>query len=652
MKKKLHISLIFMLLVSAVTLNAQQATSEWRTAGSGDFANTGGTIWEKFVTGAWVLQAAAAKPSGSSNVTIRTGHTVTLSATTSILGLTIESGATLNATATSPSAITFRVGTSSSGDVANGYTNNVTVIQNNGTLGSTTGTGDGIALEMSPNCQTLTLQGTGTTKIARFRPQPANPNSPATFTVDQNMDLLINNNYAFTTTQNGASNVAGENMVININAGKTVKLYAGGYFHGGTTPTANPQGTTTYNISGTLDLSATTSGALISGAGSGLSSLNLNIKNGGVMKLGTTFSAYKGSTSLGSVNMTIESGGVVDGTALTSGITNNSSTLGTGYSWFVTQGTGVFRGTTSATAMTFPVGPTSTSYNPVVLTNGNGVYSVGVATGVTPSGLDATKAINRTWTVTPVTASGTVDINFGYNNADANASCTPSAVMTLAKYSSAWSSLGTGTPGANTAGTDMKVGYIGVGAFSTFVIGNAGTVIPVELMNFKAYAKNSTNILEWQTASERNNQGFDVERSVNGYDFEKIGTVKGVGSSAKIQSYNFTDFNAPLSIVAYYRLKQVDFDGISAFSKTLSVVRGKANEAKFYPSVSQGNITLDIPNDAVTSVTISDLAGKTVFSKTGITGSTQLTVNHLATGTYLLTIEQAGFRTTGKFIKL
>ncbi len=70
-----------------------QTISEWRSAASGDLANAGGTVWEKNVLGTWTLQAAAVKPSGSSNVTIRTGHTITLSATTSILNLTIESGA-------------------------------------------------------------------------------------------------------------------------------------------------------------------------------------------------------------------------------------------------------------------------------------------------------------------------------------------------------------------------------------------------------------------------------------------------------------------------------------------------------------------------------------------------------------------------------
>lgn len=574
----------------------------------------------------------------------------------SILGLTIESGAILNASTTSPSTVTFRVGVSSSADTTNGFINNVTVIQNNGTFGSTTGTGDGINLEMSPNCQSLTITGTGVTKIARLRALYPNRNPTVTLTIDQNLDLIINNNYAFSAYYNNAANTASENYVVNINAGKIVKLYAGGFFHGSTTPPTNAQGTITYNISGTLDLSATTQGAFVSGVNNGPSSLNLNIKNGGVMKLGTSFSAYKGSSSFGGVNMTIENGGLVDGTLLAGGFTNNNTTLGTGYSWFVTQGTDAYKSNVSAAAVTFPIGASSTSYNPVVLSNGNtGSYSANVVTGITPTtGLDVTKAINRTWKVTPATTPNSVDISLGYNNADANGSCACplASTMTLAQYGSAWAALGTGTSGASTSGTDLKVGFSAVSAFSTFIIGGSGTVIPVELMNFKASAKNATNILEWQTASERNNQGFAIERSVNGVDFEKIGFVKGIGSSAKIQHYNFTDFEAPLSTVAYYRLKQSDFDGISTFSKTLSIVRGKAGEAKFYPSLTHGDVTIDMPNDVQTSVTIQDLVGRTVFSKTGISGSTQLTVNQLAAGTYILTIEQAGFRTTGKLMKL
>ncbi len=323
------------------------------------------------------------------------------------------------------------------------------MIQNDGTFGATGtgGTNGGINLEVAKECRTLTLQGSGTCFIGRTRFLYPNTNSPATFNINQSMWLGLAGGGSFTAYYNNAANTATENNVINLTAGKTVTLVTGGSFHGSvssTTPTSNPQGIVTYNISGTLDLTATASGGLQTST-SGTPSLNLNIKNGGSMKLGTSFAAYRGANS-GSINMTIESGGIVDGTLLTAGVTNNSSTLNTGYTWFVTQGTGILKLPVSATSQTFPIGSFSTSYNPVTMNNGGGtVYSANVSTGNTPSGLpDVIKALNRTWTVSPA---ATADLTFGFNTGEGNASCVLTDGMGLYNSSGgAWTSLGTATP--------------------------------------------------------------------------------------------------------------------------------------------------------------------------------------------------------------
>lgn len=75
-------------------------------------------------------------------------------------------------------------------------------------------------------------------------------------------------------------------------------------------------------------------------------------------------------------------------------------------------------------------------------------------------------------------------------------------------------------------------------------IPNCTAVIPVELIDFQAQNKVNVNFLTWQTASERSNVGFHIERSGDGTTFENIGFVKGNGNSAQKQSYTFTD-NAP-----------------------------------------------------------------------------------------------------------
>jgi hypothetical protein len=668
MKKNLQLKsltvLLFCCLVQTTALIGQP--SEWQSAASGSFANnvTGTTIWNKKVLGTWTPQpgdpTTPPRPSGGSNVTIQTGHTITLAATTSILNLTIEPGGTL----TSIGAFALRVGASATG----GATDNVVSIINNGNLGSATaGSTDGLVLEMSPNCKTLTLEGTGATRVSRFRTLHPNLNVPATFNVNQSIDLGITGNYAFTAyyVAGTVTNTGTENIVVNLSANKTIKILSTtSYFHAGVsnTPATAPQGTVTYNIGGILDLSATTSGGFQSSSQTGAAtpgpaSLNLNIKSGGIMKLGSVFSAYKGANT-GSVNMTIESGGLVDGTALTANITNNSSTLGTGYTWFVTQGTGVLKLPVAATSQTFPVGPDATHYNPVTMNNGGGtVYSVNVATGNTPAGLpDVTKALNRTWTVSPA---GTADINFGFNTGEGNGSCVLTDPMALFNSSGgAWTSLGTGTPSVPSSGaTNYQVGFTGV-AFAGTIFNLSNIVaIPVELMSFKANAKGNVNVLDWTTASERNNRGFDVERSVNGIDFIKLGTVKGKGNAAVVNNYTFTDNEAPLSN-AYYRLRQIDMDGRATVSKTVTVARngsGKARIVKTYPSVTSDYLTLELTANGNTTLTVSDLMGRTLSTLAlgDNNGSMiqRLDVSQLATGLYFITLQSGGTRLTEKFEK-
>jgi hypothetical protein len=96
--------------------------------------------------------------------------------------------------------------------------------------------------------------------------------------------------------------------------------------------------------------------------------------------------------------------------------------------------------------------------------------------------------------------------------------------------------------------------------FTTAASNNATT--PVKLTSFTATAKAADAFLNWTTASEINNKGFDVERSVDGRTFESIGFVKGAGNSTRMLNYSLTDAKAfEKTPVMYYRLKQVDFDG-------------------------------------------------------------------------------------------
>ncbi len=95
------------------------------------------------------------------------------------------------------------------------------------------------------------------------------------------------------------------------------------------------------------------------------------------------------------------------------------------------------------------------------------------------------------------------------------------------------------------------------------------TPIPVEFVSFSASIIKSGVELIWKTATETNNKGFDIERLVNS-SWEKIGFVKGSGSSTTPVNYSFVDEN-PVNDNLSYRLKQIDYDGSYLYSKTIEV---------------------------------------------------------------------------------
>lgn len=107
-----------------------------------------------------------------------------------------------------------------------------------------------------------------------------------------------------------------------------------------------------------------------------------------------------------------------------------------------------------------------------------------------------------------------------------------------------------------------------------FVNGGGQIPLPVELTAFDSKINASGVMLTWQTATELNNDYFDIERSEDGKSFYTIGRVDGNGTTNDVQNYSFTD-NMPIASIAYYRLKQVDFDGVFEYSK---VIVGYADE--------------------------------------------------------------------------
>ena len=93
--------------------------------------------------------------------------------------------------------------------------------------------------------------------------------------------------------------------------------------------------------------------------------------------------------------------------------------------------------------------------------------------------------------------------------------------------------------------------------------------LPIELSSFESKITNNGVELSWSSASELNNDGFEIQKSTDGVDWTNIGFVKGAGTTNIAQSYAFLD-DAPVEGINYYRLKQLDFDGNFEYSHVVT----------------------------------------------------------------------------------
>lgn len=183
--------------------------------------------------------------------------------------------------------------------------------------------------------------------------------------------------------------------------------------------------------------------------------------------------------------------------------------------------------------------------------------------------------------------------------------------------------------------------------------------LPVKFVSFTAsHAANGTN-LSWATASETNNSHFEVQRGIDGNDFETIGKVKGSGSSTKIVTYSFTDNYAPTSQTTYYRLNQVDFDGKTAYSKTVSVTNAKAKTGIETtlpnPFNNEVNITVNATEMASATVLIMNMVGQIQHTSTeqlqAGANNINVTTSQIPDGIYFVRVSFNGESFTQKIVK-
>jgi hypothetical protein len=175
--------------------------------------------------------------------------------------------------------------------------------------------------------------------------------------------------------------------------------------------------------------------------------------------------------------------------------------------------------------------------------------------------------------------------------------------------------------------------------------------VPVELTAFTATSIGNAVNLNWSTATESNNSGFEVERSFNGSAFMTVGFVEGKGTTSEVQNYSYVD-NTTSNGTYTYRLKQIDFNGAFEYSNEVEVdvtTPSVFSLNQNYPNPFNPSTTINfsLAVDSKVSVKVFDLLGQEVATLVNSTMSAGLhnlnfDASSLNSGVYFYQLEAAG----------
>ena len=160
---------------------------------------------------------------------------------------------------------------------------------------------------------------------------------------------------------------------------------------------------------------------------------------------------------------------------------------------------------------------------------------------------------------------------------------------------------------------------------------------------FSAYPKGNEGIvLDWGVTAELNNDRYEVQRAADGINFEKIGTIKGYGTTNQLQRYQMLDKN-PHNGINYYRIKQIDNDGKADFSKILTV-DWEAQTLEIYPNPTEGIVKIFAKQANLNrQVSVANQLGQEVFVGT-LPSDDTLDLSALPRGIYFLRIGREHYK--------
>ncbi len=169
-----------------------------------------------------------------------------------------------------------------------------------------------------------------------------------------------------------------------------------------------------------------------------------------------------------------------------------------------------------------------------------------------------------------------------------------------------------------------------------------GPILPVDLLNIYGFINGNNTILKWTTSIEKELNYFEIERSNDGLNFEKVGIVNAIGNSTNKNEYSYTDYTS-FSDKKYYRLKQVDKNGLYSYSKILVIQKNnKHDEIAIFPNPVASLLILQAKGITQNSkdIELVNLQGVVIKRKQFYQGSTIcfIETNDIPNGTYFIMI--------------
>lgn len=334
-----------------------------------------------------------------------------------------------------------------------------------------------------------------------------------------------------------------------------------------------------------------------------------------------------GNIELGNFDLMLTSG-ILEGTA--------SSTTQSAFSatnMVLTDGTGkLFRRTNGSADLLFPVGTTG-SYSAAMLSNStitNEDFGINVS-GTVDSPAEPTQVVNRQWDISEATpGDNDVTLTLYWNDGNEAASFDEGGMIVIGHF------VGTdwvetmATVGSNSATAS------GFTSFSPFAVANA-QALPVEFLSFTVNGSERGHHLNFATATETNNAYFNIERSTDSRQWEKLTQLAGAGTTQQEQRYDFLDAT-PLPGLNYYRIKQVDFDGTFSYSEIVSARWDGKTTVQLFPNPVTDVLQITGLPDNGQSLTLEviDVAGRRLLNQNWNQGT--LDVSSLPEGLYWLRI--------------